>query len=242
MALLDWVDPRPSQNAIDLGRGPRGTIEPLRDQLGPDGRVVGVDVDPVHVALAHAFVAEQGLANVEIPQTDARRTGLPAAPFDLVHARTLLITIPDPTAVMAEMTRLVRPGGWVASMEPNMAAHPYHAPHPTQDRLHEIFIDAFRADGADPFIGRHIPDLFRQAGLTNIGIKARAELYPPGHTRRTILLDLVRSMRPKIVQRGIAREQEFDDLDRAAHECLNDPCALVLSPAMFLTWGRKTTA
>jgi hypothetical protein len=100
---------------------------------------------------------------------------------------------------------------------------------------------AFRADGADPFIGRHIPDLFRQAGLTNVGVEARAELYPPGHTRRTILLDLVRGTRPKIVQRGITREQELDDLDRAAREYLNDPCALVPSPATFLTWGRKPT-
>jgi ubiquinone/menaquinone biosynthesis C-methylase UbiE len=88
VALLDWVDLRPGQNAIDLGCGPRGTIELLCDRVGLDGRVVGLDLDPVHVALAHAFVAEQGLANVEILQTDARRTGLPAASFDLVHART----------------------------------------------------------------------------------------------------------------------------------------------------------
>ena len=54
-----------------------------------------------------------------------------------------------------------------------------------------------------------------------------AELYPPGHTRRTIRLDLVRSMRPKIVALGIASQQELDDSDRAAREHLDDPHPLL---------------
>jgi SAM-dependent methyltransferase len=241
VALLDRVEVRPGQSAIDLGCGPRGIIELLCERVGPDGRVVGVDVDTVHLAMARAFVAERELANVEILQADAQHTGLPPASFDLVHARTLLINIPDPAAVMAEMTRLARPGGWVADLEPDMAVQLYHPPHPAWDRLYEIFVAAFRADGADPFIGRRLPELFRQAGLTDVGVEARVDLYPPGHTRRTIVLDLVRSMRAKIVERGIAGEQELDDLDRAAREHLDDPGTLALTSLYFLTWGRKPT-
>ena len=65
------------------------------------------------------------------------------------------------------------------------------------------------------------------------------ELYPPGHTRRTIRLDLVRSMRPKIMALGIASEQELDDLDCAAREHLDDPHTLVLPHLFILAWGRK---
>ena len=93
----------------------------------------------------------------------------------------------------------------------------------------------------DPFIGRRLPELFREAGLSDIGVRAHAELYPPGHTRRTIRLDLVRSMRPKIVALGIASEQELDDLDCAAREHLDDPHTLVLPHLFFLAWGRKPT-
>jgi ubiquinone/menaquinone biosynthesis C-methylase UbiE len=39
-----------------------------------------------------------------------------------VHARTLLVTIPEPDEVVAEMVRLAKPGGWVASQEPDMEA------------------------------------------------------------------------------------------------------------------------
>jgi hypothetical protein len=46
-------------------------------------------------------------------------------------------------------------------------------------------------------------------------------------------------MRAKIVARGIAGEQELDDLDRSAREYLSDPRTLVLSGVYFLAWGRK---
>jgi hypothetical protein len=78
-----------------------------------------------------------------------------------------------------------------------VAVHLYHPANPAWDRLHEIFIAAVQADGVDPFIGRRLPELFREAGLSDIGVRAHAELYPPGHTRRTIRLDLVRRCGPR---------------------------------------------
>ncbi len=239
--LLDRIGAAEGQSAIDVGCGPRGILELLAQRVGPRGRVVGLEVDPVHVAMARQLVAEQGLTNVEVIQADARHTGLPPASFDVAHARTVLVNVPDPEAVLAEMTRLVRPGGWVASLEPDVAVHLYHPANPAWDGLHQISIAAFQAVGADPFIGRRLPELFREAGLSDIGVRAHAELYPPGHTRRTIRLSLVRSMRPKIVALGIASEQELDDLDRAAREHLDDPHTLVLPHLFVLAWGRKPT-
>jgi hypothetical protein len=49
----------------------------------------------------------------------------------------------------------------------------------------------------------------------------------------------MRSMRPKIVERGLATEQELDELDRAAREHLDDPDTLVMPHLLVLAWGRK---
>lgn len=68
--------------------------------------------------MARELVAEQGLTNVEVIQADARHTGLPPASFDVAHARTVLVNVPDPGAVLAEMTRLVRAGGSPDSIRP----------------------------------------------------------------------------------------------------------------------------
>ena len=114
-----------------------------------------------------------------------------------------------------------------------------YPPHPAWDRLSLIYWSSWRSDGADLFIGRRMPELFRQAGLVEIGVEAKAEIYPAGHSRRTVGPDLVRSMRPKIVERGIASEQELDDLDQAVRQHLSDPHTLVMPNLLFLAWGRR---
>ena len=47
---------------------------------------------------------------------------------------------------------------------------------PAFDRLCEIFTGAFRRNGADPCIGRRVPELFRQAGLEDVAVEARVQL------------------------------------------------------------------
>ena len=238
-ALLDRVGLRPGNSAIDLGCGPRGILDLLAGRVSPGGRVAGLDADPAHTAMAAEFAASRGLSDVEIMTADARHTGLPSGSFDLVHARTLLVNVPDPAELVAEMVRLARPGGWVAGMEPDTEYAMCYPPHPAFTRLCEIFPVAFGRNGADPAIGRRVPELFHQAGLTDIGTEARVQMYPPGNSRRTIRLDLVRSMRPQVLEMGLASQAQLDELDAAARAHLDDPHTIAVSGLLFLAWGRK---
>ena len=86
------------------------------------------------------------------------------------------------------MTRLAKPGGWVASMEPDLPGMLCHPPHPGWERLVEISAATYRSDGADLRVGRRVPGLLREAGLTDVAAEARADFYPPGHSRRTVRL------------------------------------------------------
>jgi SAM-dependent methyltransferase len=237
--LLNRVGVAQGWRAIDVGCGPSGVLEQLADRVGPAGHVVGLDFEPANVALAAEFAGERGMANVEVIQGEAHRTGFPSASFDLVHTRTLLINIPDPATVVAEMVRLTRPGGWVAALEPDGGTRVCYPAHPAWDRMTEIFLRSQEVDGADTFIGRRLPELLRQAGLVAIGVEAIAPIYPAGHSRRPLLADLVRSMRPKILAAGIASEHELDEVDHAVREHLADPDTLMLPHLMFLAWGRK---
>jgi hypothetical protein len=118
----------------------------------------------------------------------------------------------------------------------------FDPPHPAWDRLSEIFWKANQSDGADLLIGRRLPELFRQAGLVDIGVEVRADIYPAGHSRRTVRPDLVRSMRPKILAQGIASERELDELDQAVRAHLDDPATLVMPNLLFRAWARKPVA
>src|SRR5260370_38463197 len=108
--------------------------------------------------------------------------------------------------------------------------------------MSEIFQSTCAIDGADPLIGRRVAELFRQAGLVDVGVEARADLYAMDNSRRTSRPDLVRSMRPKIVERGLASEQVLDEVDHAVREHLSDPNTLIMPSLLFLVGGRKPAA
>jgi hypothetical protein len=105
--------------------------------------------------------------------------------------------------------------------------------------MSELFQTVAERDGADTLIGRRLPTLLREAGLVNVGVEARADVYPPGHTRRLILPDLVRSMRPIITNEGFLSAAELDELDREVRTHLANPNVLVLDGLFFLAWGQK---
>ena len=237
-ALLDHVRLAEGSAAIDLGCGPSGIIELLAARVGPTGRVVGLDFNPDNVALANEFARERGLANVEVVQGDARHTGLAGASFDLVHCRTLLINIPEPEGVVAEMVRLARPGGWVAASEPDIPLTICYPRLDAFEQMAQLFRQSVTSDGADEAVGRRLPELFRNAGLSDVGVEATMHVYPHGHSRRTVRADLFRTLRGKIVARGMADEAELDEIDRKVRAHLDDPRTLV-AHTFFMAWGRK---
>ncbi len=236
-ALLARIGLRPGDAAIDLGCGPSGILGLLSAAVAPGGRVVGLDADPAHVSAAAA--GRSGPGNVEVIWGDARHTGLPSGSFGLVHARTLLVTIPEPAEVLAEMVRLARPGGWVASQEPDVEHALCYPPLPAWDRLWEIFRAAATRAGADLNIGRRLAEMYRQAGLLDIQVQVHASAYPVGHSRRTVIPDLVRSLRPVIAERGVASDAELDRVDLAVRRHLARPDTLMMPHLLVAAWGRK---
>lgn len=236
--LLDRVILPPGGSALDLGCGPAGILDLLSARAGPDGQVTGVDADAGHAGAARVFADQHGLANVHIVIADARHTGMPGSTFDLVHTRLVLANIARPGEVVTEMARLAKPGGWVAALEPDLLGLCYPS-HPAVDRLTELFVAACRQEGADPHLGRRLPHLFRAAGLTGAGAGARTDVYPAGHPQRTVLLDLLQAMRPKLTARGLVSDGELDTLDAAARCHLADPDTLTMPVTYFLAWACK---
>jgi SAM-dependent methyltransferase len=237
--LLDRTGLTERQSAIDLGCGPRGVIDLLAARVGQDGTVIGVDADPSHVAMASAFIESKRLVCANAIVADARATGIAAESFDVVHCRTLLVNVPTPMDVVSEMFRLAKPGGWIVAMEPDSEYSMCYPTNSAYDRICTLFPVVSARNGADPTIGRRVPELFRRAELQNVVVEARVHAYPHGHSRRTVRLDLVRAMRAQIIEMGLASQAELDSLDAEARAHLGDPDTVVISGHMFLTSGRK---
>jgi ubiquinone/menaquinone biosynthesis C-methylase UbiE len=104
--LLPALPPPPARVA-DLGCG-TGSITVLLTEAGFD--VHGVDLSERMVAAAKNKINNAGVA-AEVRQGDAAYPPLEPSSFDVVFARHVLWALPDPEAVLARWTRLLRPGG-----------------------------------------------------------------------------------------------------------------------------------
>jgi ubiquinone/menaquinone biosynthesis C-methylase UbiE len=104
----------PGGAVLDLCCGTGASAIPSARAVGPDGRVIGVDVAGPQLELARAKAAREGLANIEFRRGDATRTGLPGGSFDAVVCVFGVFFAPNMGRFVAEMWRLVRPGGVLA--------------------------------------------------------------------------------------------------------------------------------
>ncbi|HEV7147142.1 MAG TPA: class I SAM-dependent methyltransferase [Pedococcus sp.] len=117
--LRTWLPTRPSA-VVDLACG-TGTMSVLMAELGH--RVRAVDLSGEMVARARAKAAPYGSA-VEIAQADAGDPPFSSGTVDVVFARHVLWTLPDPERVLQRWAELLRPGGRMVLIEGRWGLEP----------------------------------------------------------------------------------------------------------------------
>jgi ubiquinone/menaquinone biosynthesis C-methylase UbiE len=109
--LLDAVDPQPGQTLLELTAGPGETGFLAAARLGSAGRLISSDLVPAMVEAARRGADERGLDNVECRVLDAQHIDLPDRSVDGVFSRFGLMLVPDQQRAIAEIRRVLRPGG-----------------------------------------------------------------------------------------------------------------------------------
>lgn len=239
--LFDQIRVTRNARVVEIGCGPQGCLELLSERVGPSGSVVGVERSADAVALARKLASERSLHNVEVLERDARRTGLPRASFDLAAARLVLVNVPQPEEIVAEAAALVRPGGCVAFHEADYVSHVCDPPLEASTTLVDLLKSYSEKNGIDPFIGRKLPRLLRDAGLIEVRVNPIIHVYPPGHGRRNILLDFAENLTERILAQKLVGERELSDMKAILRQHLANPDTLVVSHLFFQAWGRKST-
>ena len=107
--LVDCARVRPGQSVLDVACGSGVVARAARDVVGPGGRVVGVDLNPAMLEVAH-----DARPDLEWVPGDAEELPFEGATFDVAICQSALFFFADPARAVAEMARVVVPGGVVA--------------------------------------------------------------------------------------------------------------------------------
>lgn len=222
------LTPSPGTRVWEVGAGGPALVSWLATQVGPDGRVLATDIDPRLVG---------DVPGVEVRRHDVGTDPAPAGPFDLVHARLLLVHVPERDRALATMVAALAPGGVLVLEEADPALQPRVCLDERGDaearanRLKDGFRELMRRRGVDLAFGRTLPRRLRAAGLVDV----RAEAFFPltGPACRELERASVEQIRGALVAAGLATDEEIDE-----HLAAVDGLDLATSP-LITAWGRR---
>jgi len=112
--MLELAAIQPGERVLDVACGTGLVTLPVARQVGPAGRVTGVDLSDKMVAEASRLAGEAGLSNVTLARMDAEALDLPDGGFDVAISALGILYCPDPLQALREMHRVLEPGGRVA--------------------------------------------------------------------------------------------------------------------------------
>jgi arsenite methyltransferase len=102
---------RPGETVLDLGSGAGNDAFIARHEVGPEGRVLGVDMTSEMIVKARANAAKLGYQNVEFREGQIERLPVDSRSIDVVISNCVLNLVPDKGRAFMEMFRVLRPGG-----------------------------------------------------------------------------------------------------------------------------------
>jgi SAM-dependent methyltransferase len=112
--LVALLDPQPGETVLELAAGIGETGFAVAERLGEQGRLLSSDAAPEMVDAARRRAAELGVGNAEFMVLDAEAIELDAEAVDGVLCRFGIMLVPSPERAVAEIARVIRPGGRVS--------------------------------------------------------------------------------------------------------------------------------
>lgn len=231
-AFVEFLQVAPGMRVLDVGAGLGILAEHVMSTFD-DVHVVGVELSETQLAAA---VRGERLSYV---RADVHRLPFRAAAFDAAYARYVLEHVGAPAVVLAEMRRVVRPGGRLAVLENDISLVRVDPPCPVFRRVWDAFARLQTELGGDGLVGRRLYRLFRAAGLRDIELSVQPEVHwhgsPSWQAWVRNIMGNIAGPRADLITRGYCTEAEFD----AAMKELDDLTRNPDGSATFM-WNRAS--
>jgi SAM-dependent methyltransferase len=228
---FDRLGVGPGRRCWEVGAGGPGIPQALAAAVGPSGYVLATDIDPSWLQAGEGYEVRRHDVAADAPPEPGS--------FDLVHARLVLVHVPDRVRALATMVAALRPGGWLLIEDADTALQPLaclEESGPAQrraNRLRGAFRELLTRRGADLRFGRTLPRALREAGLVDV---AASGSFPVGGSACARLeAATIRHVRGELLAAGLAEDAEID-----AHLAAIDAGELDLTLAPLISaWGRR---
>ena len=217
---------------LEVGPGAGSIMTWMSEVVGPTGQVVAMDLDP-------KFLGESGQSNVEILRADIRTAQLQEQSFDLVHARYVLIHIPDYETALTKMFDSLKPGGWLVLEEPDFSS----SRGITGDeqglaslrKVNQAIEQMYATLRMDYALGLKLPALIQRRGLQHLTVENDAPLCAGGSGMATVMKMSTKQLRERYLATGVVGQPDLERYCRFT----DDPNTWAIYYATIAVSGRK---
>lgn len=216
----------------EIGAGGASVPTFLGQAVGEGGSVLATDID---VTWAQASAS----ANVTVIQHDVVNDDPPEGTFDLIHARLVLVHLPQRQMVLRKLVNALRPGGWLLIEDADPALQPLAcidesgAEQSLANKIRHGFRKLLKDRGVDLAYGRTLPRVLRDTGLHNV----MADCFFPLARPECNFLEVatIELLRDKLIAQNLATETEID----ANLANLRSGNLDVATAPMISAWGQR---
>ena len=231
---LDLLGVKAGERALDVGCGSGVVTRDIARRVGPAGRAIGVDPSPQFLAVARELAEGAGLGGrVEFREGSALHLPFPDGAFDVAVAVTVLSHTPGGENAIAEMARVVRPGGRVGVLD--LDTDMTSVTHPDRALTRRIVAAASDATAVDGWLARRLPLLFAQAGLEDVRVRG---FFPLESDPRGFYAGLAERAADTALTAAAITEAERRSWLEALH-ALQARGPVIAGRLHIFTWGRK---
>ena len=214
-AVREALAIKPGEQVLDIGAGPGFLAAELAACASPNGVVVGTDVSESMLAIAAARVASAGGGELRFEHADACALPFADASFDAVVSTQVYEYVEDIALALAELARVLRPGGRALVLDTDWDSIVWHSRDPARMRR---VLDAWVEHLVDPHLPRRLIRLLSDAGLTVdlcqvvpiVNVRSNENTYSAGMTE--LIADFVAGRRGLTEADAEAWSDDLNDL------------------------------
>ena len=218
---------------LEVGVGAGSMCRWMAEQVGPGGRVVGIDTDD-------RFFALQDGTGVELRVADIRTVELEPESFDVIHVRLLFEHLSDRSEVLRRLVAALVPGGWLLAAD-NDLSFPGQIADADVARQWEVVlrttVDLLARNGSDLTFGPHLADLLEAGGLEDVDSEGTFPQARPGSRGLDMMFENLDTLDRLKVETGLS-PSGVEELRRA----ISTPGVVRRGYVLMWAWGRRPLA
>ncbi len=200
---------------LEVGPGAGSLMQWMGARVGPTGLVMALDLSP-------KFLTTPRPAHIEVQQGDIRTASLPQGSFDLVHARYVLIHLPDYEIALSRMLAALKPGGWIVLEEPDFSVSRgiigTAAQLAAMEHINQAIHGMYESRGMDDALGLKLLSLLQGRGLCDLSMENDAPVSAGGSGLAKMMAMSAEQLRDKYLATGLVSEADLQGYRQMAED------------------------